>query len=121
MCFTDGYGKKLTVSTCSSVVLTVNSILNDCVLQVFTHPLLAALPRQPDVLWIRAVRSGKTSVQWTSWYTDDPPTSAVAVRVTGGLKGLAILVGNAIELTAKVILTCRAESEKFHFSSVIPA
>lgn len=96
-------------------VLTIDSILNDCVLQVFTHPLLAALPRQPDELWIRTVRSGQTSVQRTSGNTDDPPASAVAVGVTGRLEGLAIVVGNAVDLAAQVLLTCRRQSTEKSF------
>lgn len=60
-------------------------ILNDRVLQVFTHPLPAALPRQPDELWVWTVGSGMTSSQRTCRLTAQTSTCAVAEGVTGGL------------------------------------
>lgn len=88
------------------VEFTCDRILNDCVLQVFAHPLPAAFPRQPDVLRVGTVWSGQTGIQRASWHTADPSASAVAVSVAGGLKRLALLVSDAVDFTAQILLTC---------------
>lgn len=86
--------------------LTCDGVLNDCVLQVLTHPLLAAFPWEADVLRVGAVRSGTTGYQRASWHTADPATSTLTVVVAGGLKKLALLVRDAIQFAAQILPTC---------------
>lgn len=42
----------------------------------------------------------------TSRHTGHPSASAVAVAVAGGLKRLAFLVSDAVDLAAQILLTC---------------
>lgn len=86
--------------------LTCDGVLNDRVLQVLTHPLLAAFPWEADVLRVGAVRSGTTCYQRARWHTADPATSALAVVVAGGLKKLALLVRDAVQFAAQILPTC---------------
>ena len=86
-------------------VFTCDGVLNDRVLQVLTHPLFAAFPRQADVLWFGTVWSGNAAGQRTRRHTGHTSSSAVAVRVAGGLERLALLVRDAVHLTAQILLT----------------
>lgn len=89
-----------------SVDLTRDSVLKDRVFEVFTHPLLAAFPRQPDMLWVGAVWGGQAADRGTSVHTGHPSTPAVAVGVAGGLKGLALHVGDPVDHAAQLLPTC---------------
>lgn len=81
--------------------------MNDCVLQVLTHPLFAAFAREPDVLRAGAVWSGHTDGERAGRHAGHSSASALAVRVAGRLEGLALLVHDAVDLAAKILLTCR--------------
>lgn len=91
------------------VQFTCDSILNDRVLEVLTHPFLAAFPGEADMLGVDTVWSWKTDIERTGWDTDHPSTSAVAVSVTGGLERLAVMVTDAVYFTAQILLTCRRQ------------
>lgn len=58
------------------------------------------------MLRVGTVRSGTTNIQRASWHTAHASTSASTVGVTGGLKGLTLLVRDAVDFTAQVLLTC---------------
>ncbi len=61
------------------------------------------------MLWVGTVWSGKAGGQRARWHTAHPSTSAVAISVTGGLEGLALVVSDAVDFTAQILLTCNTK------------
>ena len=84
---------------------TCYGVLNNAVVQVLTHPLLAALPWQLDVLGVRAVWARQADVHGAQRHTGHPSTLAATLGVTGRLEDLSILVGDPVELTGQIFLT----------------
>lgn len=54
------------------------------------------------MLRMRTIRSGEAKIQGTRGHAADAAASAVAVDVTRGLKGLAVLVADAIDFAGQV-------------------
>lgn len=95
-------GSRRTAGRCTP---TRDGVLDDAVLQVLTHPLFAAFPRQANELRVGTVRSGMADIQRTGWDAGDPAAAAAAECVAGGLEGLALLVGDPVQLAAQFALT----------------
>lgn len=57
------------------------------------------------MLRVGTVWGGTADIQRAGRHTSDPAAAAATERVTGGLEGLALVVSDAVQLTAQLFLT----------------